>query len=26
VNDAARQLYTRAGFDMAYRYHYRTSA
>jgi GNAT superfamily N-acetyltransferase len=26
MNDGARQLYTRAGFDMAYRYHYRTSA
>jgi GNAT superfamily N-acetyltransferase len=26
MNDGARQLYTRAGFEMAYRYHYRTSA
>jgi GNAT superfamily N-acetyltransferase len=26
TNDGARQLYTRAGFEMAYRYHYRTSA
>jgi GNAT superfamily N-acetyltransferase len=26
TNDGARQLYTRAGFDVAYRYHYRTSA
>ena len=25
MNDGARQLYTRAGFEMAYRYHYRTS-
>jgi GNAT superfamily N-acetyltransferase len=26
TNDGARQLYTRAGFETAYRYHYRTSA
>jgi ribosomal protein S18 acetylase RimI-like enzyme len=26
TNDAARQLYIRAGFETAYRYHYRTSA
>jgi N-acetylglutamate synthase len=26
ANDGARQLYTRAGFETAYRYHYRTSA
>jgi N-acetylglutamate synthase len=26
TNDAARQLYVRAGFEIAYRYHYRTSA
>jgi N-acetylglutamate synthase len=26
TNDGARQLYTRAGFEMEYRYHYRTSA
>jgi GNAT superfamily N-acetyltransferase len=26
TNDGARQLYTRAGFEVAYRYHYRTSA
>lgn len=25
ANDGARQLYTRAGFETAYRYHYRTS-
>lgn len=25
TNDGARQLYTRAGFETAYRYHYRTS-
>jgi GNAT superfamily N-acetyltransferase len=24
ANDGARQLYTRAGFETAYRYHYRT--
>lgn len=26
ANDGARQLYARAGFETAYRYHYRTSA
>jgi N-acetylglutamate synthase len=26
TNDGARQLYTRAGFETGYRYHYRTSA
>jgi ribosomal protein S18 acetylase RimI-like enzyme len=26
TNDGARQLYTRNGFETAYRYHYRTSA
>ncbi len=26
TNDGARQLYTRAGFETAYRYHYRTSS
>lgn len=26
ANDGARQLYTRAGFEIAYRYHYRTCA
>jgi len=26
TNDGARQLYTRAGFETMYRYHYRTSA
>jgi N-acetylglutamate synthase len=26
TNDGARQLYTRAGFETAYRYHYRTHA
>ena len=26
ANDGARQLYTRAGFEIAYRYHYRSSS